>query len=204
MMSRKRWTLSAASILSAAMITGIAPAQTQSQAPVADVGVTYDALHANTITAQNFWMQGGALEMGVRLHGGLGAAARLEGLHAGAGTAQGAPLSLITTVFGPRYTWTANGGRIAIFGEGLAGAAYGFDGLFSVGSGPLGSVNVGTRSSAQSLAAEVGGGLDVGLTSRLAIRAIRVGYLRTNLPNSTTNAQNNLSIGAGIVLRFGF
>jgi hypothetical protein len=32
-------------------------------APV-DLAVTYDALHSNHITAQSFWMQGGAVELG--------------------------------------------------------------------------------------------------------------------------------------------
>jgi hypothetical protein len=171
-------------------------------API-DLAVTYDALHTNHITAQSFWMQGGGIELGARMYRGLGIAARVEGLHAGTNTTTGEPLSLVTTVFGPRYTFETRSQRYAIFGEGLAGISNGFRSLFSEGSGPVGSVNAGTTSSSNALAVDVGGGLDVRLNHRFAIRAIRASYLRTQFPNSTTNAQNSLSLSAGVVVRFG-
>lgn len=42
-----------------------------------DLAVTYDALHTNHITAQNFWMQGGAVELGAQAYRGLGLGAGL-------------------------------------------------------------------------------------------------------------------------------
>jgi hypothetical protein len=48
-----------------------------------------------------------------------------------------------------------------------------------------------------------GGGLDINLTPRLAIRAAQADYYLTLLPNRTANTQNNLRIGAGILFRFG-
>jgi hypothetical protein len=68
----------------------------------------------------------------------------VEGGHA---SANGEPLNLVTTVFGPRYTWETRNQRYAIFGEGLVGESNGFHSLFSEGSGPVGSVNAGTTSS---------------------------------------------------------
>jgi hypothetical protein len=68
--------------MAAMLVTGVAAAQ---RAPI-DLAVTYDALHTNHITAQNFWMQGGAVELGARMYRGLGIAARVEGLHAGTNT----------------------------------------------------------------------------------------------------------------------
>jgi hypothetical protein len=171
-------------------------------APV-DLAVTYDALHSNHITAQSFWMQGGAVELGARAYRGLGIVARVEGLHTGTNSTTGEPLSLVTAVFGPRYTIETRSHRYAIFGEGLAGISNGFDSLFSEGSGPVGSVNAGTTSSSNALAVAVGGGLDVRLNHRFAIRALRASYLRTQFPNTTTNVQNSLSLSAGVVLRFG-
>jgi hypothetical protein len=184
------------------LIAGAAAAQEVQSAPI-DLAVTYDALHTNHITAQNFWMQGGAMELGARAYRGLGIAARVEGLHAGANSATGEPLSLVTTVFGPRYTWEKHSKRYAIFGEGLAGISNGFHSLFSEGSGPVGSVNAGTTSSSNALAVDVGGGLDVRLNHRFALRAFRASYLRTQFPNTTTNVQNSLSLSAGLVVRFG-
>ena len=181
------------------LIAGTAAAQS---API-DLAVTYGALHTNHITAQNFWMQGGAVELGARMYGGLGIAARVEGLHARTNTTTAEPLSLVTAVFGPRYTIETRSKRYAIFGEGLAGISNGFHSLFSEGSGPVGSVNAGTTSSSNALAVDVGGGLDVRLNHRFAVRAFRASYLHTQFPNTTTNVQNSFSLSAGVVVRFG-
>jgi hypothetical protein len=202
MKGTRSWMVSMAALLVTSTIGAQAvPAAAQS-API-DLAVTYDALHTDHLVAQEFWMQGGAVELGARLYRGLGLAARVEGLHAGANSTTGVPLSLVTTVFGPRYTMEMRSQRYAVFGEGLVGISNGFHSLFSEGSGPVDSVNAGTTSSANALAIDVGGGVDVRLNRRLAIRAIRASYLRTQFPNSTTNIQNSLSIGAGVVLRLG-
>ena len=188
-------------ILSMAVVLAAGVAAAQS-API-DLAVAYDALHTNHITAQSFWMQGGAAELGARMYRGLGIAARVEGLHAGLDTTTAEPLSLVTAIFGPRYTIETRNHRYAIFGEGLAGISNGFHSLFSEGSGPVGSVNAGTTSSSNALAVDAGGGLDVRLNHRFAVRAIRASYLRTQFSNTTTNAQNSLSLSAGVVVRFG-
>jgi hypothetical protein len=53
------------------LIAGTAAAQrVQSQSAPIDLAVTYDALHTNQITAQNFWMQGGAVDLGARIYRG--------------------------------------------------------------------------------------------------------------------------------------
>ena len=85
----------------------------------------------------------------------------------------------------------------------MAGISNGFHSLFSEGSGPVGSVNAGTTSSSNALAVDVGGGLDVQLNRRFAVRAFRASYLRTQFPNTTTNVQNSFSLSAGVVVRFG-
>ena len=198
MKGMRRGVLSMAVMLAA----GAASAQAVRSASI-DLAVTYDALHTNHITAQSFWMQGGAVELGARAYRGLGIAARVEGLHAGTNTTNAEPLSLVTAVFGPRYTIETRSHRYAIFGEGLAGISNGFDSLFSEGSGPVGSVNAGTTSGSNALAVDAGGGLDVRLNHRFAVRAFRASYLRTQLPNTTTNVQNSLSLSAGLVMRFG-
>jgi hypothetical protein len=184
------------------LAAGAASAQAVPSAPI-DLAVTYDTLHTNHIAAQSFWMQGGAAELGARMYRGLGIAARVEGDHAGASSTNAEPLSLVTAVFGPRYTIETRSHRYAIFGEGLVGISNGFHSLFSEGSGPVGSVNAGTTSSSNALAVDVGGGLDVQLNRRFSIRAIRASYLRTQFPNTTTNVQNSLNLSAGVVVRFG-
>lgn len=193
-------------LLAALMVANVAVAETEAaavqSAPV-DLAVTYDVMHTNHITEQNFWMQGGAAELGARLYRGLGVVARVEGLHSGTNATTAEPLSLVTAVFGPRYTVETRSRRYAIFGESLVGISNGFHSLFSEGSGPVGSINAGTTSSANALAVDIGGGLDVRLNHHLAIRVLRASYLRTQFPNTTNNVQNSLSLGAGVVLRLG-
>jgi hypothetical protein len=214
MMGSRGWRLSTAAKMAATLATMLmtmlateaavaqATPNAAKSAPI-DIAVTYDALHTDHLTALNFWMQGAAVEMGARLYHGLGVAARVEGLHASANSANGEPLSLVTAVFGPRYTVQTRSQRYAIFAEALAGESSGFHSLFSEGSGPVGSANAGTTSSANALAVDVGGGLDVRLNHHFALRAFRASYLYTQFPNTTTNVQNSLSLSSGIVWSFG-
>jgi hypothetical protein len=203
---RRSMVATAATLLAGILVTSVAAAQAtppEGQSTRLDLAVTYDMLHANHLIAQEFWAEGAAVEMGARLYGGLGVAARGEYLHAGAANANGEPLSLLTAVAGPRYTVRMHNQRVAIFAEALAGESRGFNSLFSKGSGPVGSANAGTTSSANSLAVDVGGGLDVQLNHRFALRALRASYLYTQFPNTTTNVQNSLTLSTGLVWSFG-
>ena len=82
---------------------------------------------------------------------------------------------------------------VAIFGQGLLGQAWGFDSYFPTASGAIRSDN--------SLALQVGGGLDLSFTRHFGIRVLQADWLRTQLPNGTTDVQNTLRLGAGIVFR---
>lgn len=144
-------------------------------------------------TSQNLRMQGGSVELGTNIWHGLGIAADVTGAHANSIGAGGVPLSLVTATFGPRYRWRADQ-RIAIYGEGLIGEANGFLSLFPT--------KAGQQSEANSLASQVGGGIDYRLSDRFAIRMLDAAWSRTQLPNSTDNVQNTLRLSAGIVLRF--
>lgn len=159
-----------------------------------DLSVTYIAersLKANT--SQNFWLQGGSIELGANVYHGWGIAANVTGTHAGSIGTSNIPLSLVTATFGPRYRWHADR-RLSVYGEGLAGEANGFRSLFPT---PAGS-----QPEANGLATQVGGGVDYKLSNRLAIRVLDAAWARTQLPNSTDNVQNTLRLGAGIVWRF--
>ncbi|MGA3132433.1 MAG: hypothetical protein ABSD59_16630 [Terracidiphilus sp.] len=60
----------------------------------------------------------------------------------------------------------------------------------------------GASDSADSLALYVGGGVNLHMKHYLALRAVEEDWLRTQLPNATTDVQNNLRLGAGLVYRF--
>jgi len=156
------------------------------------VAATYDASRANLTPGNTFWMQGGSIEVSGQFKYGFSAVASVSGLHNGS---LSVPQSLVTVVFGPRYTFFAHRGAhpLRIFGEALGGEAHGFYGVYPQPvSGP--------SSNALSVAFKTGGGVDLGISRHLDMRLVQADWLRTQLPNSTTNVQNFMLIGAGIVL----
>lgn len=116
--------------------------------------------------------------------------------------------SVYNFLLGP--TVTANFGRSAIFGHALFGVA-----RSSVGAGfsvpIIGGVSTGLNS-ATAFAMAFGGGVDIGITDHIAIRAAQVDYVRTQfsttdalttgLSSSTNGGQNSFRYAGGIVFRF--
>lgn len=111
-------------------------------------------------------------------------------------------------LFGP--TVTASVGRSAVFAHALFGEA-----RSSLGAGVsvpiIGGISTGLTS-ANAFAMAFGGGIDIGLTRHLAIRAVQVDYLRshfnttdaltTGLSSNLGNWQNSFRYSTGIVFRF--
>ena len=159
-----------------------------------DLSITYAAEHSlKSNTSQNFWLQGGSIQLGANVWRGWGIAADVTGIHAGSIGTSGIPLSLVTSTFGPRYRWHA-GRRLSLYAQGLIGEANGFRSLFPTAAG--------SQPEANGFAVQVGGGADFSLSDRFAIRMIDAAWSRTQLPNDTSNVQNDLRLGAGVVLRF--
>jgi peptidoglycan-associated lipoprotein len=136
-------------------------------------------------------MQGGFAQGTFALNEWLRIAAEVTGGHANNIGPLGQNLTLMTYAAGPQVVLGSR--RFELFGQALFGAAHGSDSYFPSGS---------TASpSATSFALSTGGGLDFTLSHHVAIRVAQVQYLRTTLPNGTNNQQNQLMLGAGIVLR---
>ena len=178
----------AASIASAAQPTP----QAVPAVPSLNVALTYNATLSDLINTSRFWMQGASAQIEGRFYGGWGAVADISGMHIANINSTGVGLDMVTVTFGPRYTWTH--ARYQLFGQGLAGVANGFNSVFP---GPLAA-----QTTAGSLAVKAGGGINYALRRHIALRLFEADYLRTQLPNSTNNAQNNFQLAAGIVLRF--
>ena len=170
--------------------------QNMPQADHLEFAVMYSGAYANLASDTNrFWLNGGTAELAGQSHHGYGAVCNVTGQHT-ASTGAGVPLNLLTTIFGPRYTWTPSrlsgqARTVSIFVEGLAGEAHGFRGLFP---GPSSA-----DSSSLSLAVKIGGGVEVSLSRHLSLRVVEASWLRTQLPNTTTDVQNNLQLDAGFV-----
>lgn len=158
-----------------------------------EVALTYGAMYSNVVTGDSFWMQGGSIQVHGHFWRGLGAVADVSALHTAAINGTTVGLDLVTATFGPRYSWPLRHSSWVVFGQALAGEANGLNSSFP--GVPQ------ANSTADSLAVRVGGGVNLTLKHRFALRALDANWLRTQLPNSTTGVQNNLQIGAGIVLR---
>lgn len=188
MLSHTRFTVAVLLLAGCATLR----AQTAPRVDLAASFVAERSIQANT--AASFWAEGGSLELGANAFRGLDLAASVTGVHTGSVGAGGVPLSLVTATFGPRYRWHADR-RVSPYGEALLGEANGFRSLFPAGSG--------ADTSASSMAFQAGGGVDLRVSERFAVRALEASWLRTQLPNGTNNRQNSLRLGAGIALRFG-
>jgi len=159
------------------------------------LAITYENASANLTFASpvTFQTQGGGVEASAMITHGFGGVASIHGFHT-TNSGQGVPVNLIVEAFGPRYTYRTHKPKhpVSLFGQGLVGEANGFLGLYPDPSGPT--------TSATSLAFEVGGGLDIGFTPHVAVRLFQADWVRTELPNATTNIQNTLRLGIGIVI----
>ena len=159
-----------------------------------DVAVVYNSLMTNVVVGDSFWMQGGSVQVHGQFWRGWGVVADVSGLHTANANGPGVGLDLVTVAFGPRYTWFEPHRRYALFGQVLAGETNGLNSVFPNAAG--------AKDSANSLALYIGGGVNLPLQHHLAVRAFEADWLRTQLPNATTNVQNNLRLGAGLVFRF--
>jgi hypothetical protein len=160
-----------------------------------DVAVAYNPLMAIVVGGNSFWMEGGSVQVHGQFWHGLGVVADVAGFHTGStGRSPGVGLDMVTATFGPRYTWSPAQRRYAVFGQALIGEANGMNSVFP---NP-----VGADESVNSLALYVGGGVNYSLKHHLALRVFEADWLRTQMPNATTNVQNNLRLGAGLIFRF--
>ena len=172
-----------------------APAQSLAAAPL-EVTLAYSADRTNGVVGGCgcFWIGGGMAEASTYLGRGLSVVAELAGEHANNINSAGGSLSLVSYVFGPRYTLVTRN-RFAPFAQLLAGGVHGFDGMF-----PGEGVYI---SNPNALAFAAGGGFNVRVSHRFALRAVQADYFQTRLPNGANNRQNQLRISGGVVFRFG-
>jgi hypothetical protein len=168
-----------------------------------DLAVTYATERAELAPGNCgcSWLQGGSADAAVTFRRGLGIAASLTGDHA-SNFAPGVDVNKIAFMAGPRYTYTAWTGhattdvrRLQLYGQGLFGGVHAFNGVFPASSG--------TTSSAGSFALQVGGGVNLFFSKSFGVRLLEVDYVRTALPNSASNTQNDLRLACGVLWHIG-
>lgn len=160
-----------------------------------DVAAGYNFIRANAPPADCgcFSMNGAFVAGDVNLNDWFSVAGEVTGGHATKISALGQNLTLTTFMAGPRVSWVHD--RYTPFVEFLVGGAHGSGSYFPSGAS--------STTSSSTLTYAAGGGVDINLTPRFAIRAVNAKYLHTAFPNDVNSSQNQLEISSGIVFRFG-
>lgn len=169
------------------------PAAAQSSRRL-DAGADYDFLHTNAPpgSCPCFSASGGDAWAGYMFSSGLSIVGEVASQHASNIGGSGEDLTLTSFLAGPRYSYL-HIKRVVPFGELLLGAAH--------ADGSLSPENSGINGSSNAFAMVAGSGLDVPVTKRISIRAVRADYYLTRFANGVNDHQNNLRISAGIVVR---
>lgn len=137
-----------------------------------------------------FSMNGGSAWVSYDTFGSLAMVGELSVQHTSNVLGSGAGLTLTSYQAGVRYRFRKNG-RVMPFAQVLLG-----------GSHASGSYASDTGLS-NAFAATMGGGIDVVLTNRVALRAFQADYALMHFPNGVNGHQNNLRISLGLVFKLG-
>lgn len=157
-----------------------------------DVAVDYSYVRARSASGSSSSnLQGGSASVTYNFHGHWGAVGDFGG-YMFTGQPAGLSAQMYTYVFGPRYNF-AKSEKFVPFAQAL------------FGGGRLNASTASVQAGENGFAMALGGGLDIGLSHRFAVRAIQAEYLMTRFANNggVTVTQNNFRISAGLVFRFG-
>jgi hypothetical protein len=159
-----------------------------------DAAATYNPAQFKELSGSSFWVEGAGIQGQLRKGDHLGVVADARGFHIADINNSGVGFDMITVTGGPRYTLFFAQHKLSVFGQGLVGGAFVFDGLFPH--------LPNAETTASSLAVLAGGGADFRLSRRFAVRAVEANWMYTQLPNGASNQQNALVLSAGIVYHF--
>jgi peptidoglycan-associated lipoprotein len=163
-----------------------------------DAAATYQWVRTNAGPGQCgcFGLNGGGISGSWNVHGPWSVVVDASSEFTSSASSTGNSLTLTSFLAGGRFQlpepWLRRirRHRPLPFAQVLVGAAHAGGGEAGVGDASYG------------FAARVGGGIDVPVSSRFAIRAIQIDYFPTTFANATNDHQNNLLISAGIVFRW--
>lgn len=161
-----------------------------------DAALTYHWVRSNTQPGDCgcFDLNGGGISGSWNVRSRLAVAAEISGEYAGNGPGTRNSLTLISYLAGARYVlpqpWRESLHSPQPFAQVLLGAAHAGGGIAGAGD------------NTNAFAARMGGGLDLPVSHHFAFRVIQIDYYLTEFANSTTDHQNNLLVGAGLVYRW--
>lgn len=136
--------------------------------------------------AETFNGNGGGVQLAYNANNWLGVVGEMAGYGATATTNGALVGGAFTYLAGPRVNFRH--GKVTPFVQTLLG------GIWSTGG-------IGSSASENSFAMTTGGGIDFKVSKHVSVRPIQAEYFMTKLPDNLNNRQDNLRIGAGIVVR---
>lgn len=163
---------------------------------VGELGVDYNYVHTNAPPrgCGCFSMNGGNGWLAYNWTRSLAVVGEVASQHASNIAGSGTDLTLTSYLFGTRYSWR-KAGHFVPFAQVLLGGAH--------AGGDFAPARTGFAGSSNAFAMILGGGLDVTLSKRFAVRTFQADYYLTRFANAVNDHQNNLRISAGLVLRLG-
>jgi opacity protein-like surface antigen len=187
------------------MLLAVVPAAAQSSAPAnitprVEVALGYTYVRARTVVAEGccFNLNGGSVSVAVGVNKWLSLAGELGGYYTGHVRNSDESLSVFPYIFGPRFSYRRSE-RFTPFVQGLFGGGHAggtlYTRYFREGSAPPSPRNA--------FAMALGGGLDVNLNRRWAVRVFQADWFFTQFPNGFTDHQHNFRLTTGVVLRLG-
>ena len=136
--------------------------------------------------AETFNGNGGGGQLEYNANNWLGVVGDLAGYGATATTNGALVGGAFTYLLGPRVNFRR--GRVTPFVQALFGGIYTTNGI-------------GSSASENNFAMTAGGGIDFKVSKRVSVRPIQAEYFMTKIPNGLNDRQDNLRLGAGIVVQ---
>jgi outer membrane immunogenic protein len=185
-------------LLATVLLLGGASAAVAQESFSGDAAATYHWVHTNAGPGQCgcFGLNGAGLSGSFSVHGPWSVVADVSSEFTGSASSTGNSLTLTSFMGGARFQlpqpWLRKIRRHKPqpFAQVLVGVAH------------AGGLEAGVGDGSNKFAARVGGGIDVPIGSRFAVRAIQIDYFPTTFANATNDHQNNLMISAGIVFHW--
>ena len=181
------------------LMLGAASSVASQEVPAGEVSFGYSYVHSNIVASSHgVNMQGGSGAFSYNVNKWFGVVGDFGGYHQSNVRGAGFDVTVVTYLFGPRFSWRTDR-RLTPFAQVLLGGGHAGGSLYTsslaAGLAPLGANN--------GFVMTAGGGLDWVVRPHIAIRILQAEYLRTQFSNGTNGQQNNFRLTAGIVFRLG-
>ncbi len=172
----------------------IVPAAAQ-QTPRVDLSAGYTYVRSNIIVPSGccFSLNGGSGSVAYNLNDWFGVVADFGASHSGNAKSTGRTLTVVTYLFGPRFSYRKHE-RVIPFAQVLLGGGHAGGTLYSSPGG------LGAHSA---FAMTAGGGLDVKVRPHFSVRLFQAEYFLSEFKNGTNNRQNNFRLTVGVVFHLG-